>query len=245
MILAIPKRRRGKRRNANPVPSVILHLPQERKLGGMDFGYSAIILFAVGVGIYTAAHLPPPKVEVEENLVMVAEEIPPPPVEVREPPKPPPPPPEPVVKTVIPEVAPPPVFGLQAEETSESGDMEVANGNTLAAPPDDIVREAPPPLPPRPPEPIALDRAPAFIKQVLAEYPEWAQDQGVEAVVLVWVTIDAQGQVVNASIKRGAAKDFDRSALQAAKASLFQPLVQNGIRLPSRFVVTYDFALNG
>jgi TonB family protein len=65
----------------------------------------------------------------------------------------------------------------------------------------------------------------------------------VEAKVLVWVTIDAEGRVTDTSLKRGAGKDFDAGALQAARASLFQPLVRNGAKAPSRFVVTYDFKL--
>ena len=34
-----------------------------------------------------------------------------------------------------------------------------------------------------------------------------------------------------------------QAALKAARASLFQPLVRNGAKVPSRFVVTYDFRL--
>jgi TonB family protein len=118
----------------------------------------------------------------------------------------------------------------------------VATGNTLAARPDSIVREAPELMPPAP---IELDRAPGFLKQVMAAYPDWAQEQGVEAVVLVWVTIDAEGRVIDATLKRAGGRDFDSGALSAARASLFQPLVREGVKVPSRFVVTYNFRLEG
>lgn len=134
------------------------------------------------------------------------------------------------------------MFGLPEDAMSEAGDMAVATGNTLRVEADSVVRKAPPPLPAAP---VELDRTPAFVKQAVAEYPEWAQDQGVEARVLVWVTIDAEGRVTQAVLKQGAGRDFDPSALQAARASLFQPLVRDGKRLPSRFVVTYEFRLQG
>lgn len=50
-----------------------------------------------------------------------------------------------------------------------------------------------------------VPRPPGFLKQVMAEYPEWAHDQGVESKVLVWVTIDAAGRVTEAVVKRGTA----------------------------------------
>lgn len=230
--------RKNRRRNGSGRPEkLVLHLPEARKPGGMDLSLAAMVLFLMGVAFYLAGKLPVHREPPEEVLEMAET---PPPVDVKEPPKPPPPPPERAAPPVVKTEAPPPVFGLQEKETSEAGDMASATGNTLAAKPEAIVQEAPPPMYS---EPVELDRAPAFLKQTMAEYPEWAQDQGVEAVVLVWVTIDAEGRVTNAAVKRGAGKDFDAGALKAARASLFQPLVKDGARLPSRFVVTYDFKL--
>jgi TonB family protein len=218
-----------------------MHMPLARPPGAGDLSLAAVLLFLLGLGVFLAGRLPSAPHPPEEILEM-AEAPPPPPVEAKEPPKPPPPPP---ARTPPPQVrteAPPPVFGLQADETSDAGDMAAATGNTLAAKPDSVVRAAPPPLYA---EPVELDRAPGFLKQVVAEYPEWARDQGVEAVVRVWVTIDAEGRVTETRLQRGAGKDFDAAALRAARASLFQPLVKDGARLPSRFVVTYDFKLEG
>ena len=243
--MAIPKRHRLRFRGNGGVTSMILHLPPQRNPGAGDFSFAGLVLFLVGVGIYSASHLPQSEPKTEESLILVAED-PPAPVEVKDPPKPPPPPPEPVAKQVIPDLVPPlPVFGLQEDEMSAAGDLAVANGNTLAVKPVDIVQPPPPPLPTHLAAPIELDHAPAFLKQVLADYPVWAQDQGVEAVVLVWVIIDSEGHVKETILKRGAGKDFDSAAIKAAKASLFQPLVQKGVTLPSRFVVTYEFRLEG
>lgn len=224
--------------------SLVLHLPAVGRLGFKEVSLGGFALALAAASFYGISRLPERGEEPEESLVMIEEVSPSPPVEVEEPPKPPPPPPEPVTRTPPPEEAPPPpVFGLQAEETSDAGDLAVAMGNTLTVKPDSLVAPPPPPLPPRPPAPVELDHAPGFLRQAMAEYPEWALDQGVEAVVLVWVVIDAEGKVTQTQLKRGAAKDFDKAALTAAQASLFQPLVRNGVKLPSRFVVTYDFRL--
>jgi TonB family protein len=247
MIMTMPDqparraRPRPKLRRAEADAKVTLHLPPVQGPGGFDLGLAGAILFAAGVVFYLIARFPPHAAPREETVEWV-EEIPPPPVEVKEPPKVLPPPVERPAPRVANTEPPPPVFGLQEDETSEQGDMAVATGNTLAARPYSIVQKAPALLPPAP---VELDRAPGFLKQAMAEYPGWAQDQGVEAVVLVWVTIDAEGRVTDASIKRAAGKDFDAGALRAARASLFQPLVKDGSKVPSRFVVTYNFKLEG
>ena len=223
------------------VKNLVLHLPDRRPPGGADLSLTGGVLFLAGLAFYLASHLPAPKPPVEETLEMMEEAAPPTPVEeIKEPPKPPEPPPERTPPPVAQTEAPPPVFGLQEDEASEAGDMATATGNTLAAKPDSMVQPAPPPLAAAP---VELDRPPGFLKQVMAEYPEWAQEQGVEAKVLVWVTIDAEGRVTAAALKRGAGKDFDAGAMKAARASLFQPLVRNGAKVPSMFVVTYDFKL--
>jgi TonB family protein len=242
MILTTPRKPRG---NASEPQhrDLVLHLPERKRPGVMDLSLTGAVLLLAGLSVHLAVLLPSPKAPVEETLDMIEEAPPPrPPEEIKEPPKPPEPPPE---RTPPPEAkteAPPPVFGLQEDEASESGDMATAMGNTLAAKPDSVVRESPAPLYAAP---VELDHPPGFLKQVVAAYPEWAQEQGVEAKVLVWVTIDAEGRVTEASLKRGAGKDFDAGALTAARASLFQPLVRNGAKVPSRFVVAYDFKLEG
>lgn len=240
MITAAPRKNRRAARGPRP-RSLVLHMPAAGGPGGKDFSLAGGAILLAGLAFYLASRLPAPAPEPEETLEMVEETPPPKPVVIEEPPKPPDPPeaaPPPRAKVEV----PPPVFGLQEDETSEAGDMASATGNTLAVAADKVVQEAPPPLPPAP---VELDRAPGFLKQAMADYPEWAQDQGVEAVVLLWVTIDAEGRVTEAAVKRGAGRDFDAGALRAARASLFQPLVRNGVKVPSRFVVTYDFRLEG
>jgi TonB family protein len=242
MIMTTPRKRRRASRESEP-GALILHLPESKSPGGRDISLTGGVLILAALAFYLAARLPAPAAPVEETLEMMDEAPPPKPAEViKEPPKPPEPPPERAPPPLAKVEAPPPVFGLREDEASEDGDMASATGNTLAVKADSLVRAAPPPLAAAP---VELDRPPGFLKQIMAGYPEWAQDQGVEAKVLVWVTIDAVGRVTEASVKRGAGKDFDAGALKAARASLFQPLVRNGAKVPSRFVVAYDFRLDG
>ena len=228
-------------REETPSRPLVLHLPERRRPEGLDLSLTGGALLLAGLAFYLAAQLPAPKPPVEETLEMVEEAPPPKPPEViEEPPKPPEPPAERTPPPAVPVEAPPPVFGLQEDETSEAGDMAAATGNTLAVKADSVVRPAPPPLAPAP---VELDRPPGFLRQVMAEYPEWAQEQGVEAKVLLWVTIDAEGRATGAAVKRGAGQDFDAEALRAARARLYKHLVRYGDKVPSRFVVTYDFKL--
>ena len=238
MILTTSRKPRRVPREEEP-KTLILHMPETKRPESRDLSLTVGLLFLAGIAFYLAAQIPAPAKPVEETLE-VQEDPPSKALEIKDPPKPPQPPPE---RTPPPQArieAPPPVFGLQENEASETGDMISATGNTLAAKADSLVHTAPPPLSA---VPFELDHPPGFLRQVMAEYPEWAQSQGVEAVVLVWVTIDAEGRVTEVAVKRGAGKDFDSEALKAARASLFQPLVRNGAKVPSRFVVTYDFKL--
>lgn len=240
MIMTTPGKHRRASREAQP-GALTLHLPEAKRPGGKDLSLTGGALFLAGMAFYLAAQMRSPSAPLEETLEMMDEAPPPKPAEeIKEPPKPPAPPPERTPPPLARVEAPPPVFGLQEDEASDEGDMVSATGNTLAVKADSLVQA---PTPPLAAAPVELDRPPGFLKQIMAEYPEWAQDQGVEAKVLVWVTIDAAGRVTEAMVKRGAGKDFDAGALKAARASLFQPLVRNGAKVPSRFVVTYDFRL--
>lgn len=242
-----PRRRprRARRPAGQPAPErLVLHLPPFASPAPADLGWAGAVLVAFGLLAYGAARLPTREPARDETVEWIEESPPPPVEEIEEPPElPPPPPPDPdeAPPPTRTEQAPP-VFGLSEDAVSEVGDMAVATGNTLRAKADSVVQAPPQPLAAAP---VELDRTPAFLRRAVADYPEWAQDQGVEARVLVWVTIDTEGRVTDASLKRGAGKDFDVGALKAARASLFQPLVRDGARLPSRFVVTYDFRLEG
>jgi protein TonB len=184
-------------------------------------------------------------VETEDDQVQIVQEAPPPPppaiiepvklqpkLALPDPDQPVPPPP--------PKEAPPPVFGLSEDATSNAGDMAVATGNTLMRPADSIVQKAPPPLPT---VPVQLDKQPAILNQVIPEYPGWAEEQGVTATVKLQVTIDPEGKVQSVALVSSDENDFARNAVKAVKATRFQPLVKNGVALPAQFLFTYRYVL--
>ncbi len=246
MIRTAPQKPEWKPHSAPPL-SLVLHLPVSSRLSAWDGLLTGVVILGLGMVLYLVAVIPASSLPVEETLVLIEEVPPPKRIEIAEPALHREPPPARMIPSTAKLEAPAPtpasplpVFGLQDDELSDQGDMASATGNTLAARPDSVVQVPPPPLPPAP---VELDRAPGFLRQSMAQYPEWAQDQGIEAVVLVWVTVGTDGKVMEASIKRSGGKHFDANAIQAARSSLFQPLVRNGVKVACRFVVTYDFKL--
>jgi len=192
-----------------------------------------------------------PKSVLGEEMVMVQEEAKPP-EPTKPPPPPPPPPPEKPQETTPPPPdpnpppqaapPPPPQFGLPDGALSDNGSMAVATGTTINKKPEDVVK-APPPVQALPPAPVAITRAPDELSPVRPEYPEWAQDQGVTAVVVAQVTIDANGQVVDVRIVRSGGKDFDRSARAALAAARYRPYIKDGKAVPAVFERRFDFQL--
>ena len=165
---------------------------------------------------------------------------PPPPKEIPPPkdlpqPKPPPPnqPPPPPQPT-----PPPPQFGLSSDATAANGGFAVATGNTLMKPADTVVKKAPPPLPA---SPIQSNFDVQVVSQAMPVYPDWALDQGVEAVVQALITLDEKGKVTEVRFLRSGGKDFDESVRRSVYASIFKPLVQGGRPVPCRFVKDFRF----
>lgn len=241
-----PRPRRARARNpADPPRELRLFLPPHRRAGGSDY-LLALAALVIATGAFFAGGKLAGKAGSQEEVKLVIEQAPPPPPppppkEIKAPPKPPPPPPQ--EKTPQPKAAPPPPpqFGLEKEATSENGDLAVATGNTLLKPSDSLVK---PPPPPPPPAPVLLDQEPQALEYVRPVYPDWALDQGVTSVVLVMVTIDAGGKVIETSVQKSGGKDFDAAALVAAKATHYHPYIEKGRPLPARFVVTYKYELD-
>ncbi len=250
MIARAPQRVRRRRRPSGAIPDGLhLNFPAPRRMRGGDWLGAVVILALIAVFLFSVRKLPISKM-ISEETVQIVEVAPPPPPPPPPPPKvippppkpkPPPPPPEPKAPPPPPTPKPPPpVFGLDDKETSDKGDLAVATGNTLMKKPDSIVQKTPPPPPP---QPVQISQEPDALNKVMPVYPEWAEEQGVTSTVLVTVTIDAQGRVVDASIQKSGGKDFDTAALTASRATRYKPYIDKGQALPARFTVTYQFVL--
>ncbi len=239
-MIAPAPRRRARRPPQGPEPEDFrLHLPPHPSPGGRDL-LLALGALGAAAGIFLAGGRISGRLLPDEEGLQVIVEAPPPPKEIKDPPKPIPPAPR--EKAVPPPLnqPPPPQFGLEKEATEGNGDMAVATGNTLMQKADTVVKPAPPPPPP---EPMLLDQEAVPLEKILPKYPEWAEEQGVTSRVLVMVTIDAQGKVMDARIQKSGGKDFDSAALEAARITRYKPYVEKGRPIPVKFVVPYEFVL--
>lgn len=89
----------------------------------------------------------------------------------------------------------------------------------------------------------AFDGAPVPLKKVPAEYPDRAQELGLEGEVMVHVTIDESGQVVEARIESSTAdRMLNDSALAAARAWEFRPATRYGSPVRSSIVIPFRFS---
>ncbi len=84
---------------------------------------------------------------------------------------------------------------------------------------------------------------PRFLTKSLPRYPRLARELGKEGTVLLQLTINERGQLMNVEVLRSAGSDFDEEAVRAVKNSTFKPAVRGGkpimcrARLPIRFVL--------
>ena len=85
-------------------------------------------------------------------------------------------------------------------------------------------------------------RPPTKIRDVRPEYPPVAFDAGVMGVVIVEVTVDGNGLVVNTKVLRSVPL-LDQAALDAVRQWQFTPTLLNGSPVPVIMTVTVNFTL--
>jgi TonB family protein len=100
----------------------------------------------------------------------------------------------------------------------------------------------PPPPPPPPPDGPKSMAAPVKTKDVHPVYPPDALAAGIQGVVIVEVSIDAQGRVRGAKVLRSI-PELDEAALAAVRQWEFAPAMQQGVAVPVVATVTVNFAL--
>lgn len=83
-----------------------------------------------------------------------------------------------------------------------------------------------------------------FTHQVPPDYPAIAKDQGVQGTAVVFATIGPDGKVVSAHIDQSTGnKMLDSAALEAARASGFEPPIINGKPATETYRLVYSFTL--
>lgn len=84
-------------------------------------------------------------------------------------------------------------------------------------------------------------RAPRPYRRLKPPYPETAARAEVEAIVDVLVDIDARGEVGRAEIAKWAGYGLDDSVLDTVKQMHFFPAMREGIAIPMRVLLRYNF----
>ena len=84
---------------------------------------------------------------------------------------------------------------------------------------------------------------PVRLYAIQPEYPEAAQEQGIEGEVAAQLTIDARGRVGEVTIKKGLSPELDRAAEAALRQWRFAPGKREGRAVESTYAVTIRFDL--
>jgi protein TonB len=93
---------------------------------------------------------------------------------------------------------------------------------------------------------VAFDSPPVPIKREAPAYPEMARTAGAEGTVMVEVTIDKNGRVVEARvIKSDTIPALEAAAVAAAKQWLFTPAKQREVPVKAKIVIPFEFTLRG
>jgi len=84
-------------------------------------------------------------------------------------------------------------------------------------------------------------RAPRPYRRVKPPYPEAAAQAEVEATVDVSVDIDARGEISRYEIARWAGYGLDQSVIDTVKQMHFFPAMREGVAIPMRVLLRYNF----
>jgi len=143
----------------------------------------------------------------------------------------PPPPPE-VERPTLPQEA------VVSEDVDEEETIEETEFNPFQPP-------VAPPRPQRQEAFVAFDDPPKPIKRVNAAYPDLARQAQAEGRVIVQVTIDETGRVIDAVVlKSDTIESLNDAAIAAAKKWLFKPAKQRDVPVKARIVLPFVFRLN-
>ena len=112
----------------------------------------------------------------------------------------------------------------------------------------DGVKTGPPlaasvPAGPLPDAAFGSSQGPRFVHREMPIYPRLARRSGQEGKVLLRLTIDDRGGLVDVEALESADPDFTESALVAARRSLYAPAVRDGKPVPCRALLPVRFEL--
>jgi TonB family protein len=75
-------------------------------------------------------------------------------------------------------------------------------------------------------------------------YPKAAKDKGIEGKVIVVFTVDVNGNVIKADVRKPVHKDLDAAAIEAVKKTKFTPAEKDGRRVQTEICIPIKFKLD-
>jgi TonB family protein len=89
------------------------------------------------------------------------------------------------------------------------------------------------------------NQVPILTQNVIPEYPELAQQAGIESNVLIEIIIDVKGNVVDATViyVSNPGFGFEKNALRAVRQLKFEPLYESGNAINYKIVYPINFVL--
>ena len=146
-------------------------------------------------------------------------------------------------------IVPPPPADVARPEIARAFEESDEADATETIAPTDFNPFAPPEIPQAPPSPdefVAYDSPPVLIHAEQPDYPELAMSGQFEGKIMVVVTIDEYGKVIQAYIQNSTANlVLQQAALDAAKRFLFKPAMQRDVPVKCRIMIPFTFGLNG
>jgi protein TonB len=89
-----------------------------------------------------------------------------------------------------------------------------------------------------------VDSQPQVLGEVKVPYPPEARRAGVEGTVTLAITIDEQGNVVQAKVVSGPGYGLNEAALQAIRKYRFRPAMKGGEAVATDLKYAYTFLLD-
>jgi TonB family protein len=81
--------------------------------------------------------------------------------------------------------------------------------------------------------------------RLIPAFPEGARDHGVEGLVVLRVTVDAEGRPANIDIVKGVSFSLNRAAVESMRQWEFEPVIERGKAVGATFFISFDFRRAG
>lgn len=84
---------------------------------------------------------------------------------------------------------------------------------------------------------------PKSVRWVIPTYPESCKQAGIEGTVLLSVTTDSSGSLTDVRVMKSIHPDLDKTAQEALRQWLYEPVYKEGRAVPATFFVLVEFRL--